>query len=315
MKTNLIYFTPKSANEKRAILNFLPAFSCSTISTFISHIELQPDVSAQDVKPFLSENALIMLDFADDEKFELIQSAVNSAFHSSIQNTSFGGFCESKDKKCTIINIGKSFDVDIEELQKLYNVRPSICLKMWGITRDEVVEKCRQVNNFSSLNHIILDSFGDVTLAVESCDYGYLSQELYQLFSPYIYYEGYSSLFECVADLCSVRKREFGVLDFAGGEFLNMLNSNSLINPFCVDLQNFGIVKSSTLDDIRSLLVSRNLGFIVLLAQQKTGYKVIFIDEDVHSFDVPKQFDFPLEYLKNFTLFKIFNKLKKNVLY
>jgi len=315
MKSNLIYFTPKSATEKRAILQFLPAFSYATMSNVVSHIEFQSGVASQDVKPFLCENSLIMLDFSNDEQFQLIQSAVNTGLKSSIQNTSFGGFCEGAGKKCVIVNIGKPLDVDVEELQKLYNSRSSICLKMWGITANEVKEKCASVNNFSSLNHVILDSFGDITLAVESCDHSYLLQELYQIFSQYIYFEGYDSLFDCVADLCSVRKREFGLLDFAGGEFISMMTSNSLIKPFCVDLQNFGVTKSTTLDEIRSLLSRRKLGFIVLLAQQKTGYKVIFIDEDVHSFDVPNESNYPLEYLKNFALFKIFNKLRKNVLY
>ena len=315
MKTNLIYFTPKSAAEKRAILKLLPAFSYGSLSEIVAHIELQNSVSTQDLKSLLSTNSLICLDFSVDSLFELVQTAVTSALHASIQNTDFGGFCEGSGKRCAIINIGKPVNLDVDTFNKLYNAHPSICLKMWGISAQEVRQKCSLINNFSSLNHVIFDSFGDITLSVESCDHTYLLQELYSAFAPYIYFEQFASMLDCVAELCSVRKREFGVLDMVGGEVINDLMAISQVKPFCVNLANLGVTKTSTIDEIKALLSRRNLAFAVLLAQQKAGFKLIFIDDDIHSFDVSSVDPlFPCEYLKNFTFNKIFNKLKKNTI-
>jgi len=316
MKTNLIYFKPKSNLEKRAISLTLPAFSYGSMCDIVCSSELSDRADVSDLKSLLFTNSVIALDFSDDEKFEKVQKAVTSAFRTAIQNTNFGGFCEANGKSCAIINVGKNPSIDVEKLHELYKVHPSVCLKLWGITVPEIEEKCSEINNFSSLNHIICDSFGDITLAIESCVDSFLTQELYQRLAPYIYYEEFRSLFDCVVELVSVRKREFGILDFAGGEVLAELQSSQEVKPFLVNLANLGATKTTTLEELKMLVARRKLSFATILVPRKDGYKVIFIDEEIHSFDVEAlDLSSGIEYLKNFVYNKMLNKLKKNVLY
>jgi len=309
MKTNLLYFTPKSSMEKRAIESILPAFSYGTMSSIVCKTELANFAESVDIAAILGTNSLIMLDFSIDEQFQKVQKAVNSVFRTTIQNTDFGGFCEAKGKFCSIINIGKSVRVDTDELHKLYKVNPSICLKLWGIEVPQIFEKCSTINNFSSLNYVAYDNFGDVTLAIESCADTYLKQELYGMLSEYIYIEEFRTLLDCVAELGSVRKREFGVLDFTG-EILPELTAIPELKPFVVNMADLGATKSTTLGELKTLLHARKLNFIALIAPQRGGHKVIFLDEEVHTFDFPPEKEF--EYVKNFVYFKILNKLKKN---
>jgi len=144
----------------------------------------------------------------------------------------------------------------------------------------------------------------------------FLTQELYQRLAPYIYYEEFRSLFDCVVELVSVRKREFGILDFAGGEVLAELQSSQEVKPFLVNLANLGATKTTTLEELKMLVARRKLSFATILVPRKDGYKVIFIDEEIHSFDVEAlDLSSGIEYLKNFVYNKMLNKLKKNVLY
>ena len=53
--------------------------------------------------------------------------------------------------------------------------------------------------------------------------------------SEYIYIEEFRSLLDCVAELGSVRKRDFGVLDFTN-EIFPELNSIAELKPFLVNI-------------------------------------------------------------------------------
>ena len=315
MKTNLIYFSNCTPEQKLDISNFLPAFCFGSFSSVVSKTELALFADVDDIKNALTNSSIIVLDFSDDNLFHKVQSALSQKYHTNVKNTDFGGFCKNNSSQvCSIINIGKKPQLNINELKTLYNVGDTSCFKMWGISVEDLLKKCSSISSFNFKQYVVCEHFKDVYFVIKDDNDQSFTQELYQAFADNIYFEEYNTPLGSITEIESVRKTAFGVLDFVGGEIANLFLNNNELRPFVTNLANCGLSKNTTFDEIKQLVFVRNLSFAMVVVPSKEGIKVIFIDDDVHPFTVSQnttEFG-QMEYLKNFVCIKIFNKLRKN---
>ena len=313
MKTNLIYFSNCLQSQKLDILDSLPGFVYGSFSKIWAKTELNAYCDVEDIKNALTNSSVIALDFSDDELFSKVQTAVSQKYHAAVKNTAFGGFCKSgANQFCCVINIGKKPKFDIDELQSLYQNSDVLCLKLWGISESELVKLCNSADSFNFKSYTIYEHFGDIYLVVKDEGDEVFRQECYQLLSNYIYFEEFNTPLGSIAEIESVRKSLFGIMDFTGQVF--DMFYDEMLKPFVTNLANCGVNKNTTIDQIKKLVFSRGLSFALVIAPTKEGTKVIFIDDDIHPFTIENKEDKlgQTEYLKNFICIKIFNKLRKN---
>ncbi len=315
MKTNLIYFSNCSPQQKMAIHRFLPAFTYGAFSNIVAKTELAHFADVGDIKNTLTSSSIIALDFSDDMLFRKVQSALSQYYHSSVKNTDFGGFCKnSSGHVCSVVNIGKDPEIDIETLQNLYEVNGVTCYKLWGISGAELLDKCSKIDSFNFKSYTLCEYFGDVYFVVQDDGDDEFKQELYQQFANNIYIEEFSSPLESVAEIETIRKYPFGVIDFLNGELTKALLSDEQLKPYVTNLSNWGVDTRTTIEEIKQIVFTRKLSFALLVLPSKEGMKVIFIDDDIYPYTINKsETEFgSMEYLKNFVCIKIFNKLRKN---
>ncbi|MBR4270913.1 MAG: hypothetical protein IKQ31_04520 [Clostridia bacterium] len=313
MKTNLVYFSNCTPQQKMAIHKFLPSFTYGTFSSIVSKTELVTFADVGDIKNALTSSSIIALDFSDDALFRKVQSALSQYYHTSVKNTDFGGFCKGNSNQfCSVVNIGKEPYLEVETLQSLYDTQNPSCYKLWGISAVDLMQQCSEINGFNFKSYVLSEYFGDLYLLIQDDDDDF-KQELYQYLGNYIYIEKFCTPLESVAEIEGIRKHPFGVMDFIGGEITNTLLSDEQLKPYVTNLENWGINKTTTLEEIKKLVFARQLSFALLVLPSKDGIKVIFIDDDIHPFTIKNESEFgSMEYLKNFVCIKIFNKLRKN---
>ena len=85
MKTNLVYFSNCTPQQKMAIHKFLPSFTYGTFSSIVSKTELVTFADVGDIKNALTSSSIIALDFSDDALFRKVQSALSQYYHTSVK--------------------------------------------------------------------------------------------------------------------------------------------------------------------------------------------------------------------------------------
>ncbi len=283
MSANLIIFSDYYLNFdneiKFTLIRNFTGIGLQFTSINIVNFEIEP----QELLSLFKENTIIAVPFDNEGVLQKIRLATDVYFDGKYVKQDFGYVSTKGDRHCCIVdttlnNLDATFDY--ENLKKIFNAVNTFCVKIFGISKNEVLNAIKPLLNSEKYDYSYYSEFGDLLFCfinnkTEQHLFENFKRDFYAKLGDYIYIDEPLMLKQSLIDLLQIRKMRFTILDNCTNNYINsVFCENPILNSYYIKIDETNISLN-----LKSILTSFNLDFLVLITNTEQGICVSFINE------------------------------------